>query len=67
MEAPPQTHHNRDLSAPEGATPYIEEVADLQGFTPARAHLLLWEVYGDLPHHKYGMQLTGGVPDDNLW
>ena len=40
---------------------------DLQGFTPARAHLLLQEVYGDFLHHNDGMHLSGGVPDDATW
>ena len=35
------------------------EGADLQVFTPARAHLSLREVYGDLPHHNNGMHLAG--------
>ena len=33
------------------ATP-PEENADLPGFTPERAHLLLQGVYGDFPHHR---------------
>ena len=49
------------------APPSMEEGADLQDFTPARANMLLQEVYGDSPHHKYGMYLIGGVPDTTIW
>ena len=41
-----------------GATP-PEENADLLGFTPERAHLLLQRVYGDFPHHNDGSHRTG--------
>ena len=40
---------------------------DLKVFTPARAYLLLQEVYGNFPHHNNGTHLTGGVPDDAVW
>ena len=50
-----------------GAAPSTEEGAYLQGFTPARAHLLLREVYGYFLHHNYGTHLTGVVPDDAIW
>ena len=33
--------------------PPLEENADLPGFHPERAHLLLQKVYGDFPHHIY--------------
>ena len=45
----------------------MEEGADLQGFTPTRAHVLLREVYGDSPHHNVRTHLTGRVPYDALW
>ena len=41
------------------ATP-PEENADLLGFTPERAHLLLQGVYGDFLHHKDGSHLDRG-------
>ena len=41
------------------------EGADLQVFTPARAHLSLREVYSDFPHHNDGMHLAGGNPDND--
>ena len=47
--------------------PSTEEVADLKGFTPARAHLSLREVYGDFHQHNDGTHLAGGVPDDATW
>ena len=47
--------------------PSTEEVADLKGFTPARAHLSLREVYGDFSHQNNGTHLAGGVPDDAMW
>ena len=56
------------MSAPEGgAPPSTEEGADLQGFTPARAYLLLQEVYGDFPHHNNGTHLSGGDPENETW
>ena len=58
---PSPLQHNRYLSALEGgAAPSTEEVEDRQGFTPARAHLSLQEVYGELPPHSDGMHLAGG-------
>ena len=50
-----------------GAAPSIEAGANLQGFTPARAHLPLREVYGDFPHHNDETDLVGGVLDDTTW
>ena len=44
-----------------------EENADLPGFTPERAHLLLLGVYGDFPHHNDGSYLDEGIADDTLW
>ena len=41
-----------------GATP-PEENAELLGFTPECAHLLLQLVYGDFPHHNDGLHLDG--------
>ena len=46
------------------ATP-PEENADIPGFTPERAHLLLQGVYGDFPHHNDGSHLDGGIADDS--
>ena len=43
-----------------------DEQADLLYFTPDRAHLLLQEVYGDLPHHNDGLHLDGGVTDNAI-
>ena len=40
----------------EDATPPAEN-ADLPGFTPDRANLLLQGVYGDFPHHNDGAHL----------
>ena len=48
------------------ATP-PEENADLPGFTPERAHLLLQVVYGDFPHHNDGSPLDRGIADDTAW
>ena len=45
----------------------MEEVTELQGFTPMRAHLLLQEFYGGFLHHNDGTHLTGGVPGDTVW
>ena len=65
---PPSLQYNRDLSVLEkGAAPSTEEGADLQGFTPAREHLSLWEIYRDLTHHNDRTHLSGGVPDDATW
>ena len=50
-----------------GSLPPPEENADLPDFTPECVHLLLREVYGDFPHHNYGLHLDGGVGDDALW
>ena len=44
-----------------------EENADLLGFTPECAHLLLQGVYGDFPHHNDGSHLDGGIADDAVW
>ena len=48
------------------ATP-SKENADLLGFTPERAHLLLQGVYGDFSHHNDGSQLDWGIADDAAW
>ena len=47
--------------------PPPEENADLPGFKPERVYLLLWEVYGDFPHHNDGLHLDGGVTDNAIW
>ena len=48
-------------------SPPRKKGADLQGFTPDRAHLLLQKFYGDFLHHSDGTHLSGGVPDDTTW
>ena len=48
------------------ATP-PEENADLLGFTPEHAHLLLQGVYGDFPYHNDGLHLDGGISDNAAW
>ena len=45
----------------------MEEGADLQGFTPARANLSMREVYGEFPHHNNGTHLAGGFLDHTTW
>ena len=61
-------HYSMNLSATEGgAAPSMEEGGELQDFTPARAHLLFWEVYGDFSHHNDGRHLTGGFPDNTVY
>ena len=45
------------------ATP-PEENADLLGFIPERAHLLLQGVYVDFTHHNNGSHLDGEIADD---
>ena len=48
-----------------------EENVELLGCTPERTHLLLQIVYGDFPHHNYGLHLDGGIADNaacqNRW
>ena len=44
-----------------------EENADLPGFTPERAHLLLQGVYEDFLYHKDGLHLEGRVTDNAIW
>ena len=56
----------RPLAWGGDATP-PEENADLLGFTPERAHLLLQGVYGEFPHHNNGSHLDGGIADDAAW
>ena len=68
---------DRDKDTPRGAPVEVirvggrlspsEENADLPDFTPECAHLLLWEVYGDLLHHNDGLQLDRRVADDAIW
>ena len=50
-----------------GTPPPPEENADLLGFTPERAHLLLQGVYGDFPHHNNGSHLDEGIVDNAAW
>ena len=69
---------DRDRETPRGAPlevirmggdvpPPPEENADLLGFTPERAHLLLQRVYGYFLHHNNRSHLEGGAADDALW
>ena len=44
-----------------------EENADLPGFTPERAHLLLQGVYGDFLHHNDRLHLDRGKSDGAAW
>ena len=50
-----------------GTYPPPEENSDLLDFTPECAHLLLQEVYGDLPHHNDRSHLDRGVADNDIW
>ena len=50
-----------------GDLPPPEENVDLPYFTPKRAHLLLQEIYGDIPHHNEGWHLDRGVVDNAIW
>ena len=45
----------------------LEENADLPGFAPESAHLLLQGVYGDFLHHNDGLHLDGGISEDAAW
>ena len=45
----------------------LEENADLPGFAPESAHLLLQGVYGDFPHHNDGLHLNRRIADDAAW
>ena len=47
--------------------PPQEEGMDLPDVSPARVHLLLQGVYGDLSHHNYGLHLYRGDRDDAVW
>ena len=49
-----------------GGTP-PEKNAELPGFTPECAHLLLQRVYGDFPHHNDGSDLDRGIADNAAW
>ena len=44
-----------------------EENADLLGFTPEHAHLLLQGVYGDFLHHSDRLHLDRGISDNAAW
>ena len=44
----------------------MEEGANLLGFTPSYAHVLLVEMYGDFLHNNDGMHLYGIVSDDTI-
>ena len=76
-EAKIKEKEERDRETPRGSplevicmggdVPPPEENADLLGFTPNRAHLLLQGVYGYFPHHNDWSHLDGGVADDVIW
>ena len=66
-DPPPATTQHGFVQIGEGVTPSTEEGADLQVFTPARAHLLLQEVYLNFPHHNNKTNLSELVPDDATW
>ena len=63
----PLLHHSIYLCTMEGMEGSMEEGADLQYFTPSRAHMSLREVYGELLYHNNGMHLTGQVSDNSVW
>ena len=50
----------------EDATP-PEENADLLGFSPESAHLLLQGVYGDFLYQNDRSHLDGRIKDDTAW
>ena len=60
---------NREGDTPRGSTgelyrvgrakPPPEENADLPDFTPEHAHLLLQEIFGELPHYNNGCTWMG--------
>ena len=66
MERPQGWPQLRSLAC-GGTPPPPEENADLLGFTPERAHLLLQGVYGDFLHHNNGSHLDGGIADNAAW
>ena len=65
---------DRDVDTPRGApvevtcvggnVPPPEENADLPGFQPESAHLLLQGVYRDFPHHNDRAHLDRGIMDN---
>ena len=68
---------DRDKETPQGGPAEVtrvrgmpshpEENADLPGFAPESAHLLLQGVYGDFPHHNDRSHLDGGIADNAAW
>ena len=56
---PPATSQQENVHTRGGAALSTEEGADLQGFTPAGAHLSLWEVYEEALYQNGGMHLLG--------
>ena len=65
-ERPHGRPRSRSLLWGGEATP-PEEHADLLGFAPERAHLLLQGVYGDFLHHNDGSHLDRGIEDEAAW
>ena len=61
----PKHHHHQP--APPPVTLETEEGADLQGFLPTPADLLLDSIYGDHVHSNDGTHLNGDILDDRLW
>ena len=69
-----KAEEDRDRETPRGAPVEVirvggdvtppEENADLPGFHPERAHLLLQGVYGDFLHQNDGSHLDGGIVND---
>ena len=55
------------VPAHPATAPSTELGADLPGFSPTPADLLLDKVYGDHPHRNDGRHLDGGIQDDKAW
>ena len=64
---PPEAAQAPPPPAPPPVTLETEEGADLQGFFPTPADLLLDSVYGDHVHSNDGTHLNGDILDDRLW
>ena len=50
-----------------GYVPSPDDNSDFPGFYPEHAHLLLQEIYGDLPNHNGGARLDRVIMDDAVW
>ena len=62
----PRGPRSRSLTWGGRGTP-PEKNAELPGFTPECAHLLLQRVYRDFPHHNDGSHLDIGISGDTAW